>query len=433
MTGRLRGLRLGDERGATAALVAISLAAVLGMLVLVVDLGGMLTMRRRMVAGTDAAALAAAQSCALGETGDAGVQASSLTAANEPAAAVTSFETVGCTGESSGSARVSAQAPIDLFFAPILGLGDEGTVGADARAIWGPAGGTSPVPIEFAIDPATGVFPCAYQALGTQCSYWFDNSADHDLADSSNWGFMNLGAWGVSAEASCPNAGSSDRREWITGGALSNVVLTRIPTLVCVDSGHSTSNWFAALADQIGRIKHFPINDPSSMVTTSGKEKYAIVGFAALQVEEVLKGNDPAAVGVPGQGGSCSTSHDFAPLSTLDLDAVSGGGCPGGTVADQVTGLELSKKVKGVTTVFQEGLHYDYDPTSHVVTWRTGNEPAVQVKFDWAVAGTPGLCGIRPPDPNGVCLVASWQGAQVGGTNPGLGGDFGLRAIRLDD
>ena len=53
--------QLDNERGAATAMVAISLIAIMGMVVLVVDVGGLLTLRRRIVAASDAAALATAQ------------------------------------------------------------------------------------------------------------------------------------------------------------------------------------------------------------------------------------------------------------------------------------------------------------------------------------------------------------------------------------
>jgi len=53
-----------DERGATLIIVAVTLVAIFAMLTLTVDVGGLLYKRRELVNGADAAALAAAQSCA---------------------------------------------------------------------------------------------------------------------------------------------------------------------------------------------------------------------------------------------------------------------------------------------------------------------------------------------------------------------------------
>ena len=54
-----------DEEGVTAIIVALCLISLVGMLVLVVDVGGLLYRRREMVTGSDAAALAAAKTCAV--------------------------------------------------------------------------------------------------------------------------------------------------------------------------------------------------------------------------------------------------------------------------------------------------------------------------------------------------------------------------------
>ena len=53
------------ERGATVVIVALSLVAMFGMIVLVVDVGGLLYKRRELVNASDAAALSGAQTCAL--------------------------------------------------------------------------------------------------------------------------------------------------------------------------------------------------------------------------------------------------------------------------------------------------------------------------------------------------------------------------------
>src|SRR5437763_722319 len=53
------------ERGATIVIVALALVAMFGMIVLVVDVGGLLWKRRELVNGSDAAALSAAATCAL--------------------------------------------------------------------------------------------------------------------------------------------------------------------------------------------------------------------------------------------------------------------------------------------------------------------------------------------------------------------------------
>ena len=415
-----------DESGVTLVIVTLSLMAISGMLVLVVDVGGLLTLRREMVRSADAAALAAAQSCGENQPAEASTQASLLATANEPEATQESFETTNCGTSSSGSVSVQYSAPKQLAFAPLLGYPDERPVDAEATAIWGPAGGDTPMPIEFSVTPE-GLIPCVYQEIGTECNYWWDNSNDHDLSSSGNWGFMNLATAGIDADASCPNSGTDDRRDWINGTADAPLTITGDFTYVCVASGHSNSSWMDALAAQVGKIKHFPVNDPDRMIHTSGKEKYAIVGFVALRVEAVLRGNDPAAVGTPGESGSCSGTFSFTASSSFDVDSL---GCY--SSADLVTNLTLESGKGSKKTTYVEGSDFTFDPNSHVITWFTTPAANVSIDFDWAQNGDAGLCGSRDPDPNAICLVASWQGAQVGGSLPGNGADFGLRAIRLD-
>ena len=134
-----------------------------------------------------------------------------------------------------------------------------------------------------------------------------------------------------------------------------------------------------------------------------------------------------AAVGTPGDSGHCRDSHSFTNGSSLDLDSMS---CVGS--ADSFTNLTLYRRQGNNTTEYRAGTHFVYDPIAHEITWFSGNAPDVTVEFDWSEAGSEGKCGSRDPDPNGVCLVLSWQGVRVAGSLPGAGRDFGLRAVRLD-
>lgn len=417
-----------DESGAIVAVVVIALMAMMGMVVLVVDVGGLLNLRRRLVLSADSAALAAAQSCALNDAASAPTQADLLAESNQSDASRTSYETVGCGTEASGSVEVRYESPKELVFAPLLGAPESAPVGATASAIWGPTGGLTPMPIELSVDP-NGEVPCALQDVGTVCAYWHDNSADHDLTSSSNWGFMNLASAGVAAGDSCPNAGANDRAEWINDTQRGPVAIGPDGyTYVCVDSGHAASNWYEALLAQVGQVKYFPVNDPDRMIRTPGKEKYAVIGFVGLRIDEVLKGNDPEAIGSPGSSGNCTGTHSFTLNEQFDLDGL---GCYA-TPPESVSNLVLSKKVGNRTTVYREGTDYTFDAVSHVVTWFTAPTANVKVDFEWANAGTPGKCGSHISDPNAVCLVTSWQGVRVAGSLPGNGQDFGLRAVRLD-
>jgi hypothetical protein len=398
----------------------------MGMVVLVVDVGGVLNLRRRLVLAADSAALAAAQSCALNDAAGAPIQADALAAANQSDAVQTNFETFDCGTASSGEVRVGYESDKELVFAPILGSADNATVPGRAVAIWGPTGGISPMPIEFPID-ANGQIPCVNQELGTECNYWNDQTQDHGVGNNSNWGFMNLSTGGVSADASCPNEGSSDRVDQITGEHPVHLPIGAEGfTYVCMASGHSNSTWFNALASQIGQIKYFPVNDPSRMVLTGGKEKYAIIGFVALRVDDVLRGNDPAAIGMPGGSGHCNVTQSFTTGMTVDLDNL-------GCATDSLAGLRLSRGNGRNEVVFASPTDYTFDSATNTLRWFSQPQNNVRVEWDWATAGTPGKCGSHSSDPNAVCLVTSWQGLHVGGSLPGNGQDFGIRAVRLSE
>lgn len=424
---RMKRISPTDESGAAIVIVVLALFALCGMVVLVVDVGGLLALRRQMVTASDSAALAAAQSCAREDPEEAAAQADILATENRSDAAQEDFQTTNCGTSSEGDVQVSYAAPKELVFAPLLGYPSERPVSATAHAIWGPTGGIGPVPIEFSVDPS-GRIPCVRQEVGTQCNYWHDNNAALDLSNSSSWGFMNLNTAGVAAGDSCPSSGSSQRRDWITGDSQKVLTIQDPFTYVCVDSGHSTSSWMSALESQVGKIKYFPVNDPAHMVRApSGKAKYAIIGFVALKIEAVLKGNDPAAVGTAGARGKCSTTRSFTPGSAYDLDVLA---CvpSGATISNiAITRGNGSKKV-----TYVQGVDYTFDPATHLIRWLTSAAANASISFDWSKPGATGACGYRDPDPNGVCLVTSWQGVQIGGSLPGNGRDFGLRAVRLD-
>jgi Flp pilus assembly protein TadG len=427
--------RVREERGAVAAIVAISMIGLLGMLVLTVDVGGMLTMRRRVVASADAAALAGAESCARQNPGEAQQQADTFAVDNEPGSTETSYSAQGCsTLASSGTVSVGYKAPVSLSFAPVLGLPSQTNVAGSATAQWAPAGaGVGTLPIVVSLDSQNRI-PCVWQSQGTACNYWYDNSAS-GFDNSSNWGFINLDTWGVSSGDSCPSAGTSTRRDWIDGVGVPQVSINVSgPTYVCADSGHSTPSWFDALAGLVGDVRFFPVNDPNQMVLhPSGKEKYDIIGFTALEIQQVLRGDDPAAAGTPGVTSSCSTTWSPSNGSTVDLDAVSGKGCPGGSPPASLSNLVLSSGNGSHTVTYANGTDYTFDTSTDVITWTSAPQAGVSVDFDWGTVGTPGACGAHGRDPNAVCLVASWQGAQVGGTRGGGGRDFGVRAIWLSN
>jgi hypothetical protein len=110
-----------EERGATAVIVVLTLIALCGMIVLTVDVGQLLFKRRAMVNASDAAALAAAQSCAgLSDSDSPEAMADvfaldNVTAPNSSAANI--IDVVGCDGPPFGHVTVEYSSQQNLFFA----------------------------------------------------------------------------------------------------------------------------------------------------------------------------------------------------------------------------------------------------------------------------------------------------------------------------
>jgi Flp pilus assembly protein TadG len=129
-----------DEGGAVLLIVAFTLIAMLGMLVLTFDLGHSVTTRRTLVQAADAASLAAAQACGKGLDPEAAADTlASENLAGFPAASglsggVTSISGV-CQVGGNGSVTVRYTTSVSYFFAPIFGV-NQGSVSSAAAASW---------------------------------------------------------------------------------------------------------------------------------------------------------------------------------------------------------------------------------------------------------------------------------------------------------
>jgi hypothetical protein len=177
-----------------------------------------------------------------------------------------------------------------------------------AGSVW-PAMGAGPVPtypVPVVIDD-TACDPSVLE-VGETCGLWMSPS---DPA-ASDFGFANLSLWDVAADATCTNAGSSSRSDWIATGypdvrSLNGSPPGGDPTYVCSDSGHSTRDW-SDLHDVVGQVKLFSINecagqldaagDPAPCPATAGK--FDVTAFARMLIRHAYKGNDPAAIGTIG-------------------------------------------------------------------------------------------------------------------------------------
>ncbi len=137
-----------DERGATAVIVALSLIALLGMIVLTVDVGQLLFRRRAMVNGSDAGALAAAQSCAGLTDSDSPEAMSDVFAIDNVNGLVAGnggiTDVAGCDGPPFGHVTVQYQIPQELFFAGVLGFNGPATVRTASHGRLGTGGRRQP-------------------------------------------------------------------------------------------------------------------------------------------------------------------------------------------------------------------------------------------------------------------------------------------------
>lgn len=151
---RLRTIR-SDERGASLALVALSLVWILGMASLVVDVGGGWLTRQTLIPATDAAALAAAQDLVdqPWDTQGACVTAGGYVTGNAPAAAMIGCEITPFAG-GGGRVTVTASEGLDTTF---VDLGEESrSVESVSSAAWGPPATASGLrPLAFCYDGST--------------------------------------------------------------------------------------------------------------------------------------------------------------------------------------------------------------------------------------------------------------------------------------
>lgn len=455
---RPRADAAGDESGATVVIIAISLVAIFAMLVLAIDVGGLLLARREMVNASDAAALAAAQSCSSAEDVLVPEAQADLYAADNVDGVVTGTSNItemdGC-DVGRGHLSVEYLTQQELFFAGVLGFGNSGDVRTAATAAWGPAAGGEAVPIvvdsgylQGVCDVPDGV------SIGDTCAMYYNNG-DEGLGDA-NWGFMNLEMWNVDPGENCSNAGSSDRRDWILTDfddplLLNGDPMGSEPTYVCNDTGHSTSNW----EDLVGRmdanpIALFPVNDCDGQLDKDGNvspcpsapDKYDIIGFTRLKIVAVYEGDDPAAVGTPGASGTCDVSKvnlTNAQVKPLSDTYGAGGGCPEGspdTIApadvhvSTKTGVEFTQCVPGDLS---PTCGYWYDPIARAITWRSPNASDLKFRYGWSMNGTAGACGVHPSDPNAICLVTEWRGFTTAAGPIGSGQNFGASAFALCD
>lgn len=139
-------LRIGDERGAVAVIVAILMVPLMGFAAISLDLAATYAERQQLQTGADAAALAIAQDCARGECDDPVSTADDLVLANSHSGNAVADLPFVPTADT-GRVTVENSAVREHWFAPVLGI-DSTPITTRARASWGaPIGGTAALPL----------------------------------------------------------------------------------------------------------------------------------------------------------------------------------------------------------------------------------------------------------------------------------------------
>jgi hypothetical protein len=466
LTQRLRRGR--DEDGATLVIVVLTLIALFGMLVLVVDVGGLLLKRRALVNGSDAAALSAAKSCIVFDqpAEDAADAWATVNVDGVQVGGTNILQISGCVDDSpNGYVSVRYTSPQNLFFAPVLGFADSGDVTTEATAIWGPPGGANPVPIVIYERSFNNCRLDSDPTPGLRCYVWEDNN--NTSGPQSAFGLLDLRTdnptrygWDSDPGVVCSNPGNGPI-QWISNYPDPDVgdlgLNYPAPTYVCRSSGMQQAAW-SALEDLEGRILFFPVNRCYDTVTgteTDGQiegtdpapcsdtpDQYDIIGFVALRLVDVLRPNEAQ----PDSGTCGPSSRGFPASSPLNLDTFGiVQGCfttaPQNIDGPSVTvrrngGPAAQRGIRGPDGATCGGTTFDYcyNPGTRTILWNpAGPAPENQnynVSFDYV---NDGPCGIPPGNNSGHCLVVDYVDQFVpGGSGPGEGDpDSNIRAYRL--
>ncbi len=253
----------GEERGAVMMIVALSFFVLLGMLVLTVDLGHMVAVRREMVRAADAAALAAAQECAF-DHGSAAATSAALQIAgtNHDGASLASPLVFAPTGEcdnstSSGAKLVTVKltTSVDMFFAPIFGVSSS-SVTAQATATWATPG---TVPISVNAAPLEACKAALLQGQ-TECTFEYSSQQFQE----PRWGVLALDLWNQPI-TSCHRPASYANNIITSGGIWP--LPKPLPAYDCLDNGDQSSTW--GLLE--GKTFWFPVIDEPNSILANGQ------------------------------------------------------------------------------------------------------------------------------------------------------------------
>lgn len=288
-----------EQGGAVAVMVALMLTALVGMLVLTVDLGGLWNARRKLSTGADAAALAAAQECARGHgSGAASDAAKAIAGENETGAQLVSLTFVpasACDTLAAGANLVTVKltTSVSMYFAPIFGV-NSSPVTAHATATWA-SPGAAPISVNAAPLEAC---KAAVEEGATECTLEYDS----DQFQEPRWGILVLDLWNQPDVRWCPKS-ANYTNDIVSGGGIWPLPQP-VPAYDCLDSsGNQAVTW--QLLE--GKTFWFPVVDiPNSYLKNGalvkddpncGKKPTCrivsayVIDFVRMKVLQVKPGN----------------------------------------------------------------------------------------------------------------------------------------------
>lgn len=259
-----------SERGATSAILALFLASALGFAALVIDIGNAWQERRNLVTATDAAALEAGQEYALGNNGCGGSNARVV--ANNPDAISSTCTPVLPTSTSPGRVTVEADAEVDFFFGPILGL-DGTSVSSSTTVNWDEAatvdGGLRPFGLCVDYLASIGAEPVGTFVI----EYGKDDQPDACGEDApGNWGTLDFDGGSNS---------NNDTRDWVENGYDGSV---SIGDMIEGDTGNGVTNALRNELNFLMTVDQFTLPVFDSVTGNGANAEFTIVDFAVVRL-----------------------------------------------------------------------------------------------------------------------------------------------------
>ncbi|MBB1017229.1 hypothetical protein G6023_02700 [Dietzia sp. DQ11-71] len=256
-------LRLSDDRGAVAVVVAILMVPLMGFAAISLDIAATHAEKQQLQNGADAAALAIAQDCARHACGDPLETAKSLALANSNSGDAEA-RLPSDVDETTGRVTVENSAVRQHWFAPVLGV-DSTELNTRASAAWGaPTGGTAVLPL---ILPLCEVrkHAIAGRPLGVEQTI-------------------------VTTPASCP---VDNENNYVPGGfgwlktdqMKSCNVTTEIDGRAYSEPGNTIKHCdLSPIRDRTILVPIFDESDPNNAIGTGSNAYYIVYGYAAFHV-----------------------------------------------------------------------------------------------------------------------------------------------------